>query len=158
MSETPRTDAAAEYDGFAFYVKADFARQLERELTAAQARIAEMEGVIDDYERSISAGIWTELRASRLRIAQLEDTVRRLSEPNVLDAPARVDHAIYSAGTHTRAVIEMAQCEYERSSNVCLSKGDWPLPCRWCERVTYLLDTEGRPECLRADCVEQREQ
>lgn len=49
MSVTPRTDAAEEFtkQGFpldeGYYVGAEIARTLERELAAAQARIAELE-------------------------------------------------------------------------------------------------------------------
>lgn len=46
MSETPRTDAVImkcyKDDGDFEYVESDFTRQLERELTAAQAEIAEL--------------------------------------------------------------------------------------------------------------------
>lgn len=52
MSETPRTDVNAGYpdasghfrlNDLGFYVEVSFARQLERELAAANARIAELE-------------------------------------------------------------------------------------------------------------------
>lgn len=53
MSDTPRTDSEVEifndeYTGFkdAGYVSETFARQLERELSAANARIAELEEAI----------------------------------------------------------------------------------------------------------------
>lgn len=43
MSDTPRTDAGLEYDDTTVDCVKDFARQLERELNAAQDRIKRLE-------------------------------------------------------------------------------------------------------------------
>ena len=50
MSDTPRTDAAWKPDGGDGYptVDVDFARQLERELNAANDRIKELEAKVNE--------------------------------------------------------------------------------------------------------------
>lgn len=61
-SDTPRTDAAENAGCWAndtdYYVEADFARQLERELSAAQARIAEQAALLAVLERDKARLDW----------------------------------------------------------------------------------------------------
>lgn len=57
MSDTPRTDDE-ESLVYAHYVPGDFARSLERELNAAQARIAELESAPTPLPRPDRAGWW----------------------------------------------------------------------------------------------------
>ena len=55
MSDTPRTDAAWKPDGGDYFiVDVDLARQLERELNAANDRIKRLEGALTWYEYTVS--------------------------------------------------------------------------------------------------------
>ena len=90
-----------------------------------------------------------------VRIAQLEDTVRRLSEPDVLDAPAMVGNTIFGTGVSHATVIDRAKREARYKGALQMATRE--LLCHRCGRSSIILAVnDGRPECLRADCVERR--
>ena len=75
MSTTPRTDRAWVNYGNML----DFARQLETELDAANARIAELEAELDNEKKKIAHQNGTIVMAG-LKVAELEDEITRLRE------------------------------------------------------------------------------
>ena len=74
MSDTPRTDAGMEYDDTTVDGVKEFARQLERELNAANDRIKQLEDRIhragiaffrDGSDGQVASGMWAILEEER---------------------------------------------------------------------------------------------
>jgi len=80
-SDTPRTDKAENAGCWAndsdLYVEANFARQLERELTAAQARVAELDSKLVGMERA-HEGAMSTVRGLERQNEELEKDKARL--------------------------------------------------------------------------------
>lgn len=106
-SDTPRTDAALTEDGNGDkrHVPADFARELERELTEAQSYIADLTDeckklksrVDGTYSAFRSAELEKELAVSRARIAELERVLREAQHniaPGSYGLRAMIDKAL----------------------------------------------------------------
>ena len=59
MSDSPRTDTACQDEPKGQSVNADFARQLERELSAANSRAVEAENVLRECSKALnSSKVW----------------------------------------------------------------------------------------------------
>lgn len=63
MTDTPRTDETAKLDWGGLvdqapeFVRADFARTLERELNEARAKIASLQAKLDGWDRTMSEAL-----------------------------------------------------------------------------------------------------
>lgn len=102
---TPRTnDRAIEFEGGVFFVPHQFARQLERELNAANARITELEAQLKDFRLACGTadlGKWENwLDRAHAKNAQLKAELDRLAS-DLADSELdrrRLDWVISTAG------------------------------------------------------------
>ena len=74
MSDTPRTEVYV-LDPLPQVVSADWARQLERELNAAKARVARLEGVLLSRHGGECSSLIDELDAWRMYTESVEEFV-----------------------------------------------------------------------------------
>jgi hypothetical protein len=127
MSDTPRTDAAMEYDNGAvkmYYVDVSFAEQLERELSAANAEIARLRA---------------DLRSALIQ----RDDNYALAESRrreVIGVAAERDAAIAKIAAHNAVMDE--SCQAARKFHVCEEDHRDTAKCTTCPR-RHRIEVDG---------------
>lgn len=134
MSDTPRTDD--EQYGATGRVSVDFARTLERELTAAQARIAELETELESHAWKISPAM-AEARIEQL-FAENEQLKKRLTSSE------RARQSLSDACDSLQA--ELAKLNDPVAVHINMLRGTIATPNR--EQMQHVWGGDGLPTPL----------